>query len=136
MANEPDLSIPLETVCFIITKAREFDAKDEVTEPDPDSNGTDDGMCAVLEDHKDDPVRFELGSVIADLNDDAQIDLVTLAWLGRGDGDVEGWDELRAAAAEARNERTGDYLLGMPLLADYLEEGLSQLGLSCASVTD
>jgi len=136
MANQPDLSIPLETVCFIISKAREFDAKDEVTDPDPGSNASDDGMRAVLEDHTNDPVRTEIASAIWPLNEDAQIDLVTLTWLGRGDGDAENWDELRAAATEAHNERTADYLLGIPLLADYLEEGLAQLGFSCRDVEE
>ena len=32
------LTISPEKVCFIIVKAREFDAKDEMTEPDPGSN--------------------------------------------------------------------------------------------------
>jgi hypothetical protein len=30
----PDLSISPEKVCYIIAKAREFDAKDVVTDPD------------------------------------------------------------------------------------------------------
>jgi hypothetical protein len=38
------------------------DAKDVVTEPDPGSNPTDDGMLSVLEDHKDDPVVAELAA--------------------------------------------------------------------------
>ena len=53
---------------------------------------------------------------------------MTLAWLGRGDGGVDEWDDLRAEAARA-HRRTASYLLGMPLLSDYLEEGLSQLGI-------
>jgi hypothetical protein len=32
--NSPDLSISPEKVCYIIVKAREFDAKDVVTDPD------------------------------------------------------------------------------------------------------
>jgi hypothetical protein len=34
--TDRELAISPEKVCFIIVKAREFDAKDEVTEPDPD----------------------------------------------------------------------------------------------------
>jgi Protein of unknown function (DUF3775) len=128
----PDLSISPEKVCFIIVKARQFDAKYAVTEPDPGSNASDDGMLEVLEDHSDDPVRAELASSIWALNVDEQIDLVALAWLGRGDGDLANWDELRAEASRAHNNRTASYLLGMPLLADYLEEGLSLFGESCA----
>ena len=136
MAEEPNLSVALETICFIIAKARQFDAKDEVTDPDPGSNASDDDMRAVLEDHSDDPVRTELSSVIWALNEDAQVDLVAMTWLGRGDGDISDWNALRGEAARDHNARTADYLLGIPLLADYLEEALAQFGLSCASVQD
>lgn len=133
-ADAPTLSLSIESVCYLIIKARAFDAKDVVTDPDPGSDGADDGMRAVLEDHRDDPVLQELASAIAVMNEDQQIDLVTLVWLGRGDGDVGNWDELRQEAARAHNRRTAHYLLGMPLLGDYLEEGLSQLGYSCEDV--
>ena len=127
----PALQISPEKICFIVVKAREFDAKDIVTDPDSSSNASDDGMRSVLEDHPDDPVVAELVGFIGALTEDEQIDLVTLAWLGRGDGTVEDWDELRAEALRAHNRRTASYLLGMPLLPDHLEEALSQLGLSC-----
>jgi Protein of unknown function (DUF3775) len=126
----PTLAISAEKVSYIITKAREFDVKDVVTDPDSGSNASDDAMLSVLEDHSDDPVVAELKAAIFALNVDEQVDLVTLAWLGRGDGGVEEWDDLRAEAARAHNKRTASYLLGMPLLSDYLEEGLSQLGIA------
>jgi uncharacterized protein DUF3775 len=129
--NTPDLSISPEKVCYIIAKAREFDAKDVVTDPDDASNPTDDGMISVLEDHRDDPVVQEIAAAIFGMSEDEQIDLVALAWLGRGDGSVKDWDELRAEAARAHNKRTASYLIGMPLLADYLDEALSQFGHSC-----
>jgi hypothetical protein len=127
----PDLSISPEKLCFIIAKAREFDVKDVVTDPDDSSNPTDDGMLAVLEDHPDDPVLQELTSFIAALSEDEQIDLVALSWLGRGDGTINDWDEIRGEAARAHNKRTASYLLGMPLLSNHLEDGLSQFGISC-----
>ncbi len=129
--NVPELSIPRDKLCFLITKAREFDVKDVVTDPDDGSNPTDDAMIAVLEDHRDDPVVKEISAVIFAMSEDEQIDLVTLAWLGRGDGTLDDWKDLRAEAARAHNKRTASYLLGMPLLADYLEDGMSQFGLSC-----
>jgi hypothetical protein len=53
MPNDaPDLSIPADKLCFIIAKARQFDVKDVVTDPDDASNPTDDAMVAVLEDHR------------------------------------------------------------------------------------
>lgn len=124
------LTISPEKIFFIIVKAREFDAKDAVTDPDPSSSGTDDRMIAVLEDHGDDPAYDEAHDFIAALTEDEQVDLVTLAWLGRGDYTAADWDEVRGEAADAHNERTAEYLLGMPLLADYLEEGLSLLDIS------
>jgi len=128
----PDLSVSAEKLCFIIAKAREFDVKDVVTDPDDASNPTDDANLAVLEDHKDDPVVKELVAVINSMSVDEQIDLVTLTWLGRGDGGIDEWDELRAEAARAHNRRTAAYLLGIPLLADYLGEALSLFDISCA----
>jgi hypothetical protein len=125
------LEIPIEKVCFIIIKAREFDVKDAVTEPDPGSNPSDDMMASVLEDHGDDPVAEELTSLIGNLTEDEQIDLVALAWLGRDDYGPDDWPEVRKEAARAHNDGTARYLLGMPLLGDYLEEGLALLGHSC-----
>jgi hypothetical protein len=127
----PDLSISLEKVCYIIAKAREFDAKDVVTDPDDASNPSDDKMISMLEDHRDDPVVQEISAAIFAMSQDEQIDLVTMAWLGRGDGSIEDWDELHAEATRAHNKRTASYLLGMPLLADYLDEAISELGHSC-----
>jgi Protein of unknown function (DUF3775) len=118
--NTPDLSIPPEKVCYIV-----------VTDPDDGSNPSDDAMVAVLEDHRDDPVVPEITAAIFAMSEDEQIDLVTLAWLGRVDGSLEDWDELRAEAARAHNKRTALYLRGMPLLADYLDEALAQFGHSC-----
>ena len=129
-SQAPELMISPEVVCFIAIKAREFDTKDEPTETDPGSNAVDDDMRAVLEDHGDDPVAEELRAAIFALTEDQQIDLVALAWLGRGDGDVSDWEALRQEATEARTGPTWRYLLGLPLLADYLEEGLAAFGIS------
>ncbi len=127
----PVLAISPEKVCFVVVKAREFDAKDVATNVGESSSAVDDAMTSVLEDRRDDPVVQELRGFIGAMTEDEQIDLVTLTWLGRGDGTIGDWPELRSEAARAHNKRTASYLLGMPLLPDYLEEGLSQLGLSC-----
>jgi hypothetical protein len=125
----PDLAISTEKVCFIIAKAREFQAKDVVTIPDNASNPTDDRMAEVLEDRSDDPVFLELGGFIAALNQDEQLDLVTLAWLGRGDAGAEGWNELRDEAARSHDPRTTSHLLGLPLLPELLCQ--AELNRSC-----
>lgn len=85
----------------------------------------------MLEDHRDDPVAQELRSFIQALSEDEQIDLVALAWLGRDDASAEDWPAVREEAARAHNQRTARYLLGTPLIGDFLEEGLSLLGYSC-----
>ena len=124
----PDLAISAAKVAAILAKARQFDVKDVVTDPDSSSNASDDAMLSVLEDHRDDPVRAELTAIIRGLNEDEQIDLVALTWLGRGDGELSDWDDIRAEASRAHNRRTAQYLLGIPLLGDYLEEALAQFG--------
>lgn len=124
------LTISPEKVFFVIVKAREFDAKDVVTDPSPGSNASDDNERAILEDHSSDPVVEELTSFINSLSEDERVDLVALAWLGRDDYSAEDWDDVRAEASRAHNERTAGYLLGIPLLGDFLEEGLSLLGRS------
>src|SRR5215471_9485554 len=130
-ADEPALTVSPEKVAFIIMKAREFDVKDGASEPYPGSNPSDDQGAAVLEDHEDDPVVEELTSLINSLSEDEQIDLVALTWLGRDDYTADDWPAVRAEAERAHNEHTAGYLLGIPLLGDFLEEGLSMLGFSC-----
>ena len=79
----------------------------------------------------DDPVDQELVAFIEAMSEDEQVELVTLTWLGRGDGGLEDWDDLRAEAARVHNRRTASYLLGIPLLPDFLEEALAAFGRSC-----
>ncbi|HEY6834098.1 MAG TPA: DUF3775 domain-containing protein [Pseudolabrys sp.] len=129
--DDSPLSISPEQVCFLIIKAREFDAKDVVTEPDPASNPSDDRDAAVLEDHRDDPVVQEIADFVNALSEDQQIDLVTLTWLGRDDYTADDWPTVREEAARAHNRRTAVYLLGIPMVGDFLEEGLSMMGYSC-----
>jgi len=126
----PELAISPDKVAFIIEKAREFDVKEGASEPDSGSNGADDDMIDVLQDNGRDPVVRELTSFINALTEDEQIDLVTLMRLGRGDGTIEEWDELRREAAEGRNGGSASYLLGEPMLGDLLADGLDQFGLT------
>lgn len=130
----PTLAISPEKVCWFIVKAREFDVKDGDTDPDSGSNATDDNMIDVLDSSVSDPVEHELRSAIFALTEDEKIDLVTLAWLGREDNGIEDWAALREEAARAQAthaKQTSNYLLGEPLLSDFLEEGLAVLGYSC-----
>ncbi|RTE90303.1 DUF3775 domain-containing protein [Bradyrhizobium sp. LVM 105] len=131
----PELAISADKVAFIIEKAREFDVKEGDSDPDSGSNPSDDDALDVLEDDGSDPVVQELGSFMIALNEDEQLDLVALTWLGRGDGTIDDWDDLRARAAEARTEyrsprrETVHYLLGEPMLGDLLADGLDAFGI-------
>ncbi len=133
MIAAPTLSISPEKVCFFIAKAYQFDVEDAISDPDSDSgsNAADDMMLDVLEDHADDPTLQEMTSFINALTEDEQIDLVALTWLGRGDGTIGEWDDLREEAARLHNKRTAEYLLAKPMLGDHLEEGLATFGRSC-----
>ena len=131
----PELAISVDKVAFLIAKAREFDVKEADSDPDSGSNAADDGETDVLEDNSSDPVAAELAGFIGALNEDEQLDLVTLMWLGRGDGDVDEWDDLRERAVEARAEYKAprreavQYLLGEPMLGDLLADGMDELGI-------
>ncbi len=125
------ISIDPEQVCFIIVKARELDAKVAPDDPDSGSNAADDGEVDILEDFADDPTLQELTEAIEALNADQHIELVAMMWLGRGDFDVEEWDEALAEAASNAERSTASYLAGTPLVGDYLEEGYTALGYSC-----
>ena len=127
----PPLNISTDKVCQIVVLAREYDAKEEDTDDDSGSNPSDDRMIDVLEESADDPVAEELREAIDGLNYDEQVDLVALMWLGRDGGTLDDWSSLRSQAEEERNDRTAEYLLGEPLLADYLEEALTTFGRSC-----
>jgi hypothetical protein len=132
----PELNISREKVAFLIDKAQEFDVKDLPSELESGSNASDDIEIGVLEDDGSDSVASEMASFIKALNEDEQIDLVALMWLGRGDGTIEEWEDLRARSAERRGEyrnpqrETAGYVLGEPLLGDLLAEGLDQFGVS------
>jgi hypothetical protein len=126
--------ISTEKVCFIIVKARELDVKVAPEELDEGSNTTDDGMQRILEDYADDATYLELREFLAAQSDDELKELVALTWIGRGDYDADDWDDVLSEVQDVREQHTIDYLLGTPLLADYLEEALSQFGLSCEDV--
>ncbi len=126
----PELSISPEKVAFLIEKAREFDAKEAGSDPDSGSNAADDDMIDVLEESPNDPVVRELTGFINALSEDEQIDLVALMRLGRGDGGIDDWDDIRREAADGHNKRTAHYLLGEPMLGDFLAEGLDAFGLT------
>jgi hypothetical protein len=122
---------------FIIAKAREFDAEIPI---DPDaasgSNPADDDERQILLDTPDNPVREELRDAIDGLNIDEREELLALTWLGRGDYDAADWPEALRQARESATATETEYLLGTPLLADYLEKGASALGVFLENIEE
>lgn len=131
-SDDPEIALEIDpaTVCFLIAKARALDAKaaagsDEVAET------AEDDLEEALEKYSADPAAAEMREVIDELNEDEQVELVALSWVGRGDFLAEEWDDALTAARDRHTGPSSTYLLGMPLLGDLLEEGFTAVGYSC-----
>lgn len=133
------LEIDVNKIGFIITKAREFETQEVGmgedssvvhTEEDIQDEDFQESLMVHTSEDTEDATFDELKSWIDAINDDDQCQIVALTWIGRGDFTADDWDEALRIATEEHNDRTAEYLLGMPLLPDYLEEGLSQFNLS------
>ncbi|MDQ7251385.1 DUF3775 domain-containing protein [Dongia sedimenti] len=131
-----ELAVDPETVCFLIVKAREFDVKVDPQDDDPVSGTDEDEDIDVLEDRRDDPTYAELMGTLEALNEDELSDLVAMTWIGRGDFDRDDWEDAKEQARQRGSKGTAEYLLGTPLLGDYLESGFNDLGYSCEDVDD
>ena len=123
------LEIEPETVYYLILKSREFDEKDlPGVSADSDAGPADEQIDRGMQYFNGDPVAQEIKDAIDSLNVDHQAELVALTWLGRGDFTAQDWKEAVETARERRTNPTSEYLLGTPMLGDYLEEGLTLLG--------
>lgn len=127
------LEISPTKVGFVIVKARECGAKvgawDEGASTDHDAD-------SILEAFSDDATSTELRQFIRELNFDEQVSLVALAWIGRGSFSPDEIDDAIETARSEHNKRTAEYLISIPLLPDYLEEGLDLLGYSVEDAED
>lgn len=127
------LEVSTGIVCRIIDRAKEFHAQEGVVFPEtPGGSEIDsDQAMQVLAAHAEDLTFQELKVAIEDLEPNQQAELVAIMWLGRGDFEVETFDEARAQARDQWTAHTAEYLLGTPLVAEYLNDGIEQLGFSC-----
>jgi Protein of unknown function (DUF3775) len=125
-----DFPLSTDSLAFIALKARAYDMQVAPSDPDSGSNASDDREIDVLEDGADNPNARELHAAIASLNEEEKRALVALAWIGRGDFEGGEWRDALKLAGERANSRTARYLMGIPLLGDYLEEGAESLGIS------
>ena len=125
-----ELLTPLETLCRLILRAKELEAQIPAMDPDEDPDDVDDlddegdQALSVLEDELNTGIEEEIQAMLDDLADDQLAECLALAWVGRGTYDIEDWDEAIETATQEHNKRTAQYLLGLPLLGDYLAEGL------------
>ena len=132
MLNTNVLNINPETVCFIIEKAKEFQAKEGVTfEEEALNSEYEYDMQQILADHPDDLSYPEVKQIIDNLGIDEKVDLLSMMFIGRGDFVEKDWS---SAHKEARGNLPSDltaYLFSKPTIAYYLEKGLESLGYSC-----
>jgi hypothetical protein len=124
------ITTSLEKLAYIVVKAREYDAQVAPEGLEDGSNAADDGAIGILEATPDNPTRAELRAALEDLNEDEIIEVLALAWLGRGDYAAAEWKEALDAARATHDDRAVAYLLETPNLGDLVEEGLAELGLS------
>lgn len=121
-----DLGISLESVAAIVDAARAVQESEE-SGADAREEEDEEGLDADDDENMDEDA---LRAFIAELNEDEQASLIALAWIGRGDYTGDEFDEARTLAKERNIRDAAEYLLGIELLADILEEGLDELGLS------
>lgn len=124
------MDISPHKVAFVIVRARELGAKvGRWDTPSDDADGD-----TILESRPSDGTGRELSSFIKNLNEDEKAALVAIMWIGR-----ETFDDYDEAFETAKQEAVGPtetYLLGIPLLSDYLEDGLESLGIDTSELED
>ncbi len=129
-----DLGISLEVVATVVDMAHALhDAEEAALGPQDD----DEDPLDVLDEDEDDEEEPEetLAEYIGELNEEQQVALIALAWVGRGDYEPEEWQEaLRLAAERNAKGDAGAYLTGMEGLGDLLAEGVSAFGLAIEDV--
>lgn len=134
--REWELSIDPDTVRLLALKAQGFSAAlngdyEDGREHEVELNGQSQdghGHDGLAEEEAEDLTEEEFRELVADLNVDEAAELVAIAWLGRGDYTTAEWAEAVADARGRVNTRLAGYLLGMPMLADYLVAGLEAIG--------
>ncbi|MEM8696172.1 MAG: DUF3775 domain-containing protein [Pseudomonadota bacterium] len=132
-----ELETPLDMICRIIVRAREWDAQVPSNEPDEvDEDGpvsTDDEYDVMI-DEKNDSVEEEIETALDDLAEDQRAEILALAWVGNGTFDAADWDEALAEAADPDSDPIVEQLMDMPMLAAYLDAGLEAFDLSCDGI--
>jgi hypothetical protein len=122
------LQISPAKVAHIILKAKEHEVKVAAWDDSAEAGDAAEEPESILEDFTGDATGGELAAFISGLNEDEQNSLVALTWIGRGTYTAEQFEEAASTAREERVNPTGVYLMGLPLLSEYLAEGLELMG--------
>ena len=132
---------PLDTLCRIVLRAREYEAQTPTDydggEAADNVDDEDEGALSVLDDTINDSVEEELKAILEDLGEDQLAEVVAFSWVGQGTYDAADWDEAMEEAADlARDggDAAIDELMEMPMLASVLEAGLAAFDLSCDGI--
>jgi len=132
---------PLETLCRIILRAREYEAQTASDyDADEAADNVDDeqeGMLSVLDDDINDSVEEELRAAFEDLGEDQLAEVVAFCWVGQGTYEASDWDEAMEEAVDLVNGGTSsaiEELMDQPMLASVLESGLAAFELSCDGI--
>lgn len=134
---------PLDTLCRIIFRAREYEAQTATDydggEAADNIDDEDEGALSVLDDTVNDSVEQELQAAFEDLGEDQLAEVVAFTWVGSGTYEAADWDEAMEEATALVGEGTQtaiNELLEQPMLASVLETGLAAFELSCDGVGD
>ena len=131
---------PLETLCRIVLRAREYEAQTVDFADDEDADDVDDeqeGALSVLEDDINTSVEDELRSVFEDLGEDQLAEVIAFCWVGQGTYEAADWDEAMDEAQSVVSDSVDqaiDELMEQPMLASVLESGLAAFELSCEGI--
>ena len=138
-----DPATPLETLCRIVLRAREYEAQTpsdyDADESADNVDDEDEGSLSVLDDAINDSVEEELRSIFEDLGEDQLAEVVAFCWVGQGTYDAGDWDEALEEAGDLTKDGSDaaiDELMEMPMLASVLDAGLAAFDLSCDGIGD
>jgi hypothetical protein len=134
---------PLDTLCRIILRAREYEAQTPTDydggEAAENVDDTDEETLSVLDDSINDSVEEELRSAFEDLGEDQLAEVIAFCWVGQGTYEASDWDEAFDEAQSLvgdSSEAAIDELMEQPMLASVLESGLAAFELSCDGIGD
>ncbi|MEO7277733.1 MAG: DUF3775 domain-containing protein [Sphingomicrobium sp.] len=134
---------PLDTLCRIILRAREYEAQTASDyDPGEDPDNVDDeqeGALSVLDDDINSTIEEELQAAFEDLGEDQLGEVIAFCWVGSGTYDASDWDEAMEEAQALVSESSAgaiEELMEQPMLASVLESGLAAFDLSCSGVGD